>query len=331
MQLAGKFGEGGEVDLLLAIAPGFGGGGMDFDEEAVGTEGDGSFTEFGDEVGAAAALTGIDDDGEVRFLFGDGHGGKVEGVAGVGFEGADPAFAKDDVGVAFAQGVFGGEEPFFDFHGEAAFEEDGFAGAGGFFDEAEVLGVAGADLEEVGVGGDEVDVSFGEDFGDDAEAGFGAGGGEEFEAGLAEALEFVGGGARFEGAAAEEFGSGSFDGPGGGEELFFGFDGAGSGHEAEGLPGADGMAGDGDDGGFLAFAAGEFVAFLDAEDGFDFGPGEKGFKALVGGFVADGGDDGLDGAMDGSRFVAEFGDFIDDALDAVGGSVRFDDDDHGEE
>ena len=44
----------------------------------------------------------------------DGDGGDVAGVAGGGFEGADAAFAQDDVGIAVGDDVFGGHQEFFD-------------------------------------------------------------------------------------------------------------------------------------------------------------------------------------------------------------------------
>ena len=45
--------------------------------------------------------------------------------------------------------------------------------------------------------------------------------------------------------------------------------------------------------------------------------------------LLDRGHDGLRGAVDGSRLVAELGDFGDDLLDEVRGGVRAEDDDHG--
>ena len=47
------------------------------------------------------------------------------------------------------------------------------------FEQPVVLHVAGADLQHVGVFGDEVDVFGGDDFGDDGEAGFVAGRGQQ--------------------------------------------------------------------------------------------------------------------------------------------------------
>ena len=75
MQLFDELLEAGEVELLLAVAEGFGGMRMHFDEQAVGGHGDRAFAERADEVGPAATLAGIDDYRQVRFLFRAGDGG----------------------------------------------------------------------------------------------------------------------------------------------------------------------------------------------------------------------------------------------------------------
>ena len=181
-----------EVDLLLTIAHGLGGIWVDLDEEAIGAEGDGALAEVCDEICAAAALAGVDDDWEVGLAFGDGDGGEVECVAGVGLEGADAAFAEHDVGVAVGEDVFGGEEPLFDALAHAAFEEDGFPGFGTFDEELEILRVAGSDLQDIRGGGHVLDIALAEDLGDDLESGLGAGGLEESQALFAEALKLVG-------------------------------------------------------------------------------------------------------------------------------------------
>ena len=178
----------------------------------------------------------------------DGDGAEVERVARVGLEGADAALAEQDVGVAVGQDVLGGEEPFLDLHAHAALEQDGLAAAGRLGDEGEILRVARADLQDVGVGGDEFDVALGEDFGDDAEVVFLRRLGEQAQALLGQALEFVGRGAGLVGAAAQEGRALRLDRLGRGHELLFALDRAGAGHEAELLARADFLAVDLDDG-----------------------------------------------------------------------------------
>ena len=100
----------------------------------------------------------------------------------------------------------------------------GFAGPGGGDEELEILRIARADLDDVRVFRNEVRVRFGKQFGDDRQAGFLARFGQEFEPLLAEALEFVGGSARFERAAAQDGGTGGFYGFGGFQQLHFALD-----------------------------------------------------------------------------------------------------------
>lgn len=318
-----------EGELLGAVAPGFGGVGVDFDEEGIGAHGDGAFGHGGDQGGFAGTLAGIDDHGDVGFGFEDGNGGEVEGIAGPGFVSADTAFAEQEAGVVIGEDVFAGEEPFFDLHGHATFHQDGFAGAGGGDEQLEVLGVAGADLEDIGVFGDYFRVVFGEQFSDHGQAGFATGAGEEFEAFFAEALEFVGGGAGFEGAAAEDGGAGFLDCLGGAQELVGAFDRARAGHDME-LGAADHHLADGDGGiGGVGFAADQFMAFLDGGDRFDLGPDGEGFEGLMGMLVADGANDDAGDAAHDVGTVAELADFAEHGEFVFAGGIGFKDDNHG--
>ncbi len=125
-------------------------------------------------------------------------------------------------------------------------------------EEFEVLHVAGADLDDVGVVGGDFEVFEVEEFGDDGQLVFFARLGEELQGFDAEALEGVRVGARFEGAAAKEVCAGLFDGAGGLVELFGGFDAARSGDDDEvatdlAVPYFD------DCGGVFGFATGEVV------------------------------------------------------------------------
>jgi len=302
---------------------------MHLDDEAIGAERGCTAAEGGNEVGAATALAGVDDDGKMGFFFGDGDGGEIESVAGVGFEGANAALAEQDVGIAVGEQIFGGEEPFFDFFAHAAFEHHGFAGVRAFDEKAEVLSVAGADLEDVGGFRDMLNVALAQDFGDDLESGAVAGFAEEAKAFDAEALEFVGRGAWFVGAAAEDGGSGGFDGVGGGEELGGVFHGAGTGHDTE-LRATDRDAAGVYNGiGRVGFAAGELVALLDAEHAFDLREGGEGLQVLMGSFVADGGDDGLLDPRDWGGFITECFDLRDDLIDLLGRGTGAKNDDHG--
>jgi hypothetical protein len=119
----------------------------------------------------------------------------------------DPPLAEDDVGVAAGQEVLGAHQPLLDGGREASFEEHRLAGLAGGAEEREVGHVAGADLEHIGVAGDEPDLVRLHHLGDDWQPGQFARFREVAEPLFAEPLEGVWRGARLEGAAAEVVGS----------------------------------------------------------------------------------------------------------------------------
>src|SRR6267378_8582720 len=156
-------------DRLHAVGEGFVRLVVDFDEEAIGANGDGSAGEREYFVALAGTVAGIDEDGQVAALLDGGDDGEVERVARKVGKGADAALAKHDVVVALRHDVFGGHEKFVERGGHAALEEDVLFGAAGALEQREILHVARADLNDVGVFLDKV-----EGFGDDAEAVRGA-------------------------------------------------------------------------------------------------------------------------------------------------------------
>ena len=145
---------------------------MDFDEEAVRTEGNCTTAEGLNEIRAAAALAWVRNDREVGFLFGDSDGGEIERVTGIGLERADAPLAEEDIGVSVGKDVFGGEQPFFDPLAHSALEHDRFARTGTLDEELVVLRVAGADLKNVRRGGNVLDIALAQDFRDNFEPGF---------------------------------------------------------------------------------------------------------------------------------------------------------------
>src|SRR5208283_104193 len=182
-----------------------------------------------------------------------------------------------DVVVAFGEDVFGGHQEFVESGGHAALEKDGEFGAAGTFEEREILHVARADLDDVGVFLDEIERFVVDGFGDDAEAVLLADMGENLQAGEAESLEGVGAGARLVGAAAEESDAGGLELLGYGETLLFGFDSAGaSDHSDVRATNEDitGRGGNFDDGVlFFDVAGDEFVGLGDGDTFDDAGHG----------------------------------------------------------
>ena len=184
-----------------------------------------------------------------------------------------------------------------------------------------ILRVARADLQDVGVLGDELHVALGQHLGDDAQVVFLGRHLQQPQALLGQALELIGRGAGLERAAAQEGRAAGLDRLGGGHELLLALDRAGAGHVAELFPGADLLPVDLDDGvlAFAGLAADQLVALLDPVDVLDLRPGGEGLEGVVGVLVADGGDDGLHLAVDGAGLVAELGHLGDDFLDLVEG------------
>ena len=157
LDFAHEFGVFGGKDGLDTVGEGFFGLVMDFDEKAVGAYGDGGAGERENFVAFAGAVRGVDQDGEVATLFDGGDDGEVEGVAGEVREGTDAALAEHDIVVAFGEDVLGGHQKFVEGGGHTALEEHGEFGAAGAFEKREILHVARADLDNVGILLDEVE------------------------------------------------------------------------------------------------------------------------------------------------------------------------------
>src|ERR1700692_4573644 len=148
-------------------------------------------------------------------------------------ESAHAAYAEHYVVIAFAEYIFGGHQKFVERGGHAALEENWVFGAAGALEQREILHVAGADLDHVGVFFDEVEAFVVDGFGDDAEAIVLADLRENFQAVFAEALKTVRGSARFVGTTAEKLYAGFLDAFSGGEALLLGLDGAWTAYQAD--------------------------------------------------------------------------------------------------
>ena len=207
-----------------------------FDDQAVGSHGDGGAGKRRHLVALAGAVAGIDDDGQMAQALHGGHDAEIERVAGVIGEGAHAALAQDDVVVALAHDVLGGHQKFFQRGGDAALQQDGLAGASGALEQREILHVAGADLDDIGVLVDQVERFVIHRFGDDQQAEAVADFGHDLQPLFAEPLERIRRGARLEGAAAEELGSGAGHALGDGEGLLAALDGARAGDDGQARP-----------------------------------------------------------------------------------------------
>ncbi len=124
-----------------------------------------------------------------------------------GLEGADPAFAEDDVLVAAAHDVFGRHQQLVDRVGKAALEQNRLADAAKLLEQFEVLHVARADLDDVDKFHEQLKLGRVGDFGNNRQAGRLAGSLHVHQAFGFQSLERIRRGARFERAAAQQRGA----------------------------------------------------------------------------------------------------------------------------
>ena len=113
------------------------------------------------------------------------------------------------------------------------FQQDRLLGASGALEQREILHVAGADLDDVGVLVDQVERFVIDGFGDDEQAEAVADFGHDLQTFFAQALKRIRRGARFVGAAAEELGSGTGDALGDFEGLIASLNAARAGDDGE--------------------------------------------------------------------------------------------------
>ena len=94
-------------------------------------------------------MAGIYHDGQMGLFVDDGHGGKIQRVAGVLFKGADAALAEDDLLVAACHDVLGAHDPLLDGVAQAALEQHRLVHLAHRLEQLEVLHIACADLHHV--------------------------------------------------------------------------------------------------------------------------------------------------------------------------------------
>jgi len=329
--LGDEFGEFFGENGLHAVGEGFFGFVVNFDEEAIGASSDSGAGKRKNLVAFSGAVRGVDEDREMAAFLDGGNDGEIEGIAGEVGEGTDAAFAEHDVVVTFGKDIFGGHEKFVEGSGHAALEENRLFGASGALEEREVLHIAGADLDDVGVFLNEVQGFVVDGFGNDAESELLADFGENFEAGEAEPLEGVRGSTRLVGASAEEAHTGGFQAFGDGEALLLGLDGTRAGDESDvGASGEDVARGSWDTDDrvfFLDVARDEFVRLGDRNAFDDTGHGFENAK-VDGAVVSSDADGGASGTGDGVSFEAEGFDAVADGAYLCLGGVRLHDDEH---
>ena len=155
----------------------------------------------------------VDNHRKVAQLLDERHRVEIQGVAGVGLEGANAALAEDDLVVTLAQDVLGGEEPFLDRGRHPPLKQDRLAQATDFGEQREVLHVAGTDLQHVDDVGEGSDVRRFEHLADQRQAGLAFCLPQNVDAVTAQPLEAVRGGSWLEDTATKRVGPRGADFP----------------------------------------------------------------------------------------------------------------------
>ena len=196
LQALEERGELGEGERLRAVAQGLFRIGMDLHHQAVRAHGPGGQSRRHHEVAPPGRVRGIHHDRQVRQPLENGNGREIQGVARRGLERADAALAQDDLMVTPIEYVFGGAQEFLDGRHHAALDEHRAVAAPHLGQQAEILHVAGADLQDVGMARHDFDIRRGEHIGHDRQPVLRACFGQQLQALEAQALEAVRRGAR---------------------------------------------------------------------------------------------------------------------------------------
>src|SRR5580658_31335 len=205
--------------------------GMHLDDEAVRSDRNRRPRNRPDQALLAGPMRGIGHYGQVREFFGEGDGGKVKGVSHAGFERLDSALTKDDLVVSSGQQVFRRQQPFLHRGRGSSLEQDGFLDDGEPAQQGEVLHIACADLEHIGVLADQVHIFGTHDLGYDWKAGEFASFAQNLQSFDPQALKLIRRGARFIGSAAQHGGARALHSVRSFEQLFARFHGAGTGND----------------------------------------------------------------------------------------------------
>ena len=122
---------------------------MHLDDQAVGAGSGGRQGAGGHQPGHAGGVAGVHDDGQVGQLVEHGHGGDVQGVAGVVAEGADAPLTEDHPLVAAGHDVFGAHQQLLQGVGQAALEQDGLVHLAQLPKQVKVLHIPGTHLQHI--------------------------------------------------------------------------------------------------------------------------------------------------------------------------------------
>src|ERR1019366_8797817 len=243
--------------------------GMDFDHQAVGAGGYGGPRHGSHDVAAAGGVRRGGENRQVGQVLDPRDGGEIQGIARVGFEGADAAFAENNVVIAAGQYVLGGEQEFLDAGSDAPFQQHRLGLLAELAQQVEVLHIARAHLHDVRILRQQRDLRLVDDFADYQQAVAVGGGAQHFQALGAQTLKSIRRVALLEGAAAYHPGAGAGRQLGALLDLVPVFHAARAGHDDHGVA-ADGQRAHAHDGAAgPKDAAGELIGRGDAMGFFD--------------------------------------------------------------
>ena len=170
-----------EGERLRTVGKRMVGAGMDFDHQPVRTRRDAGESEGRHECPLARGMAWVDEDRQVAHALDHRYRADVESIARRRLESTNSPLAEDHIGVSLGHDVFGGQEPLFHEHGQAALEHDGLARFADLLQQQVVLLVTGADLEDIGEFTNLVDVGRGHHLSDDRHTCFFARGGQDLQ------------------------------------------------------------------------------------------------------------------------------------------------------
>ena len=206
-----------------------------FDHEASAPGGDGGERHLRDIVAQPIPCVGSTTTGKQRLCFQDRDRVQIERVSGHRLEGADASFTKQDVGVAFAQDVFGAHEQVVDRRAKASLEQNGQATAAHFLKRAKFCMLRAPICRQSAYLFDDRQIARVHDLSDDRQPSLGPRFGHETKTILPQALETVGRSAGLKRAAAQDARAGFLDRLRDREDLLLALDGTGTGDQDDPL------------------------------------------------------------------------------------------------
>ena len=133
---------------------------VDFDQDAVGTDGFRGAGKGRYIAPDACRVTRIDDNRQVRAFSQDDDRPEVEGVTHRSIEGSDASFTQNNLFVARREDVFSGVQKFIECRRRPSFKNHRTASSANLTQQAVILHVSRADLQDVGIFGHELNVAF---------------------------------------------------------------------------------------------------------------------------------------------------------------------------